>query len=383
MKNTPHILVNGLCVPPGGVFTVARELVLSLATQRPDWRFSLVLSEGRPVHQEFKQVAFPKNTSLVWTPAITANHAGRLLYENTMLTRWSKRNGVTAAMQLNGMMIPALDVPTFSHAGDPWPYRHDLWSHDPYESAVMAVKRHEYARALRHAPFVGWTSSYLRDLACDYHGMDAKQSEVLHNGLPEAYRHRAAGQLPDWSSRPLEILTVSNVVSYKRQELVIRSLARLVRRSGLESARYRMLGAVEPKYRRTLETLAARLGVADRIIIEGRVPQERIEHCLAEARVFAFMSVCECFGIPPVEAMSFGTPVITADCCSAREIYGEAAEYSVPDDLEMLTDKLEMLLTDEHRANELRVLGAQRAQLYSWERTGQSIAHHFAGMMGI
>jgi len=98
MKNTPHILVNGLCVPPGGVFTVARELVLSLATQRPDWRFSLVLSEGRPVHQEFKQVAFPKNTSLVWTPAITANHAGRLLYENTMLTRWSKRNGVTAAM---------------------------------------------------------------------------------------------------------------------------------------------------------------------------------------------------------------------------------------------------------------------------------------------
>jgi glycosyltransferase involved in cell wall biosynthesis len=376
-------MVNGLCVPPGGVFTVARELLLSLATHRPDWRFTLVLSEGRPVHHEFKQVAFPKNTSLHWTPAVTANHAGRLLYENTMLARWSKRNGVTAAMQLNGMMIPALDVPTFSHAGDPWPYRHDLWSHDPYESTVTYFKRREYARALRHAPFVGWTSSYLRDLACEYHGMDAKKSEVLHNGLPESYRQRAAGELPDWASRPLEIITVSNVVPYKRQELVIRALARLVRRDGLELARYRMLGAIDPKYRHRLEHLASQLGVADRVIIEDRVPQARIEECLAQARVFAFMSVCECFGIPPLEAMSFGTPVISADCCSAREIYGDAAEYCVPDDLDMLTGKLETLLTDQRRANELRILGAQQTQLYSWKRNAERVAQHLTEMMGV
>ena len=335
------------------------------------------------MHQEFTDVVFPKNTSLHWTPATTANLAGRMLYENTMLAGWAKRNGVSAALQLNGMMIPALDVPTFSHAGDPWPYRHDLWRHDPRESMVNFFKRREHARALREAPFVGWTSSYLRDLACEYHGIDAKQSEVLHNGLPESYRQRAAAQLPDWASRPLEIITVSNVVDYKRQELVICALARLVRRDGLEMARYRILGAVDPKYRRRLERLASRLGVADRVIIEGRVPHERVDECLAQGRVFAFMSVCECFGIPPLEAMSFGTPVISADCCSAREIYGDAVEYCTPDDLDMLTDKLEMLLTDQRRANELRSLGAERTQLYSWKRTAERVGHHLSEMMGI
>jgi len=355
---------------------------MSLAQQRPDWRFSLVLSDGIPVHQEFKAVDFPSNVALQWTPKLTANRAMRLLYENTTLTRWAKQNGVTAALQLNGMIIPALDVPTFSHAGDPWPYRHDLWQQDRYESTVTYAKRHEHARALRNAPVVGWTSSYLRDLVCSYHGIEPKKSEILHNGVSAEFRRRALGELPAWSSRPMEIVTVNNVVPYKRQWLVIRALQRLIQRPGLGSTRYRIVGAIDDAYRTELTALAAKLGVADRVIIEGRVPQERIEATLTSARAFAFMSVCECFGIPPLEAMSFGTPVVAADCCSAREIYGDAVEYCPPDDLDALTEKLELLLTNETRVNELRALGAKRAQLYTWERTAGRIAHHLGELMG-
>jgi glycosyltransferase involved in cell wall biosynthesis len=373
--------MNGLCVPTGGVFTVARETLGAMARQKPEWRFTLVLSEGKAIHREFRDVAFPENVSFLWAPASTANRPLRFMYENIVLAKWAKRNGVTAALQVNGMMIPTLEAPTFSHAGDPWPYRHDLWSHDTFESTVTLLKRYEHARALRNAPFVGWTSSYLRDLVCDYHGIEPKKSEVLHNGLPESYHLRAAGELPPWSSRPMEILTVSNVVPYKRQSLVIEALARLVRRSGFESLRYRILGAVAPSYQLELEHLANRLGVAANVIIEGRVSQERIEDCLSQARAFAFMSVCECFGIPPLEAMSFGTPVVSADCCSAREIYGDAVEYCPPDDIDALTDKLEMLLTDEQRVNELRTLGAARTQLYSWERTAGRIAGHLSDLM--
>ncbi|MDP9360684.1 MAG: glycosyltransferase [Acidobacteriota bacterium] len=381
MNTDPHVLMNGLCVATGGGFSVAREMLGAMARQKPDWRFTLVLSDGKTVHREFNDVAFPPNVSFLWAPAWTANRALRFIYENSVLAKWAKRDGVTAALQVNGMMIPTLEAPTFSHAEDPWPYRRDLWSGDTYESTVTLLKRYEHARALRNAPFIGWTSSYLRDLVCDYHGIEPKNSEVLLNGLPEDYRLRAAGELPPWSPRPMEILTVSNVLPYKRQSLVIEALAGLVRRSGFESLRYRILGAVAPSYKLELEHLAKRLGVAANVIIEGRVSQERIEHCLSQARAFAFMSVCECFGIPPLEAMSFGTPVVSADCCSAREIYGDAVEYCRPDDVDALTDKLEMIFTDEHRVNELRALGAARTQLYSWERTAGRIALHLSDLM--
>ena len=377
----PHVLVNGMCIPPGGVFTVTRELLTSIATQKPDWRFTLALSEGVPCHHEFKQLALPRNVSLFWTPALTANRAFRLAYENTVLPAWTKRNDVTAAFQVNGMIVPSLDVPTFSHAGDPWPYRRDLWNGTLRDRLVAKLKRHEHGRALRDADFIGWTSEYLRDLVCDYFGFEPARSEVLYNGLPEASRERARQPLPAWGSRPMEVLTVSAVVPYKRQSLVIDAVAALAKRTGFESLRYRIVGHCSPAYRTELMKRAARQGIADRVIFEGRVSDERIEECLAMARAFAFMSVCECFGIPPIEAMTFGTPVVAADCCSAREIYGDAVEYCEPDNVDALVESLAQVLSDERRVNELRTLGASRAQRFSWDATAAKMAAHLADLM--
>src|SRR5688500_7283218 len=144
MTGKPHVLVNGLCIPPGGVFTVTREILLSMATQRPEWDFTLLLSEGRKVHHEFKRVAFPSNVTIEWAPPLTANRAFRIGYENTILPRWAKSNGVTSVFQVNGMMIPALrHLPTFSHAGDPWPYRRDIWNNTMRDRLVAKFKRHE------------------------------------------------------------------------------------------------------------------------------------------------------------------------------------------------------------------------------------------------
>jgi glycosyltransferase involved in cell wall biosynthesis len=377
----PHVLVNGLCVPPGGVFTVTRELLCTLAAQQPDWRFTLVLSKGKAVHQEFKEAPFGPNVSLFWAPKATANRAFRAVYENTSLASWAKANDVSAALQMNGMVIPALDVPTFSYAGDPWPYRDDLWINNPRERILAFLKRREHARGMRHAEFSGWMSAYVRDLVCNYIGFSPARSEVLHPGMPHDYLERASKSLPSWSDREMEILTVSYVVPYKRQSLVIEALAILSRRPGFEAVRYRIVGECSPHYQRQLEKLAHDLGVKDRVIFEGRVPQKRVEECIRSARVFAFMSICECFGLPPIEAMTFGTPSVIADCCSAREIYGDAGEFCPPDDLPALVEALAHVMTDSARAEELRRLGAARVQSFSWKRTAARIGVRLAELM--
>jgi glycosyltransferase involved in cell wall biosynthesis len=382
MPTDTHIFANGLCIPAGGVLTVTREILSSMAAQRPDWRFTLLLSEGRPVHREFLLEPLPSNVSLSWAPAATANRAFRLAWENVVLPRWAAQNAVTAALQVNGMMVPALNVPTLSHAGDPWPYRHDLWKNASREGIVAALKRHEHARALRKADFVGWTSGYLRDLVCDYFGFQPLKSEVFYNGLPEASRARARQPFTPWATRPMEVLTVSAVVPYKRQSLVIEAVAALSKRPGFEALRYRIVGDCSPAYRVELMKLAASLGIADRVVMEGRVSEERVQQTLAGARAFAFMSVCECFGIPPLEAMTFGTPVVAADCCSAREIYGDAVEYCPPDDLTALVESLARVLTDERRVAELRSLGATRTQAFSWDTTAAQMSQHLHDLSG-
>jgi glycosyltransferase involved in cell wall biosynthesis len=366
--------VNGLCIPAGGGFTVARELVHELASQRPEWRITLALSTGRAIHREFNEIEFPPNVSFMWAPASTANRAVRVLYENVQLPAEVKKNGVSAVLQLNGMVIPNLRVPTFTLFGDPSPYQANVIGDRFNHWVLAALKRREQRRAVRRASFMGWTSAYMRDLVCERIGNVPANSEVLHNGISEAYRKRVANPLPAWSSRDMEILTVSNVMPHKRQWLVIDALAELRRRPGFESARYRIVGECDARSLRELQKRARRLGLEDAVIFDGRVPQDVLEKRLAAARVHAFMSVCECFGLPPVEAMAFGTPSIVADCCSAREIYGDAVEYCPPDDLASLVDALARVMTSEPRAEELRRLGKERVLLYSWRATAARVA---------
>jgi hypothetical protein len=105
-------------------------------------------------------------------------------YERDDLVRWAKSNDVTRVLQLNGMVIPTMDLPTLSHNQNPWPYlpqAYELWT----EHVAAFVKRRAYGRALRRADCAGFTSEYLRDLVMNGHGVRPKRAEVFYNGLSE------------------------------------------------------------------------------------------------------------------------------------------------------------------------------------------------------
>jgi glycosyltransferase involved in cell wall biosynthesis len=351
-----------------------------LGAERLDWKFTLALISGYTLHEQMKQEAMPENCRLLWAPPRTVRHWDRARWEQTEMMKWAAQNRVDALIQLNGMLVSGSGVPTLAHYQDPSPYVPQAW--EGWKQRVRAFwKRREHARSLRGADYCSFTSEYLRDLLCRYHGIKPKRSGVFYPGLPDTWIERGQKALPEWKSRPMELLSVSTVTAYKRQWLVIRAMPDLVKRPGLENILYRIVGECDAKYAEELRDMAKQLGVGDRVFLEGRQPDARVQELYLRARCFVLMSVCESFGIPAVEAMSFGTPVVTGDCCAIPEICGKGAQRVKVDDEKGLAQAIAKVMLDEQHAEQLRQEGAKQIGKFRWRVMASQMAEALEQIM--
>jgi glycosyltransferase involved in cell wall biosynthesis len=101
----------------------------------------------------------------------------------------------------------------------------------------------------------------------------------------------------------------------------------------------------------------------------GYQPDETLAVLYRLAALFVFPSLYEGFGLPPVEAMASGTPVVTSNVSSLPEVTGDAAVLVDPYDVESIIDGMRRVLTDPALAAEMRRKGALRAREFSWERS--------------
>jgi glycosyltransferase involved in cell wall biosynthesis len=372
----PHILVNALSVSSGGGFTVAREVLRGLAMLRPSWTFTLVMTGGSAFHEPMLRETFPANVRFLWAPEGTGQLRSRLVFENFTLVDWCREQRVSAVVQLNGQKPPRLKVPMIAHCQDPVPYLPEVWGRGLPGPAPLrarlgaAMRRRAIRHSLKHATCVGFTSGYLRDLILGWEKVTPQRAEVFYNAVPDEWATRDAAAMPALTARPLEVLTVSDVTPHKRQHLVARAVCALRREKGLESLTYRIVGRVfDESYAESLRQIARDAGAPDAVKVEGRLSGEAVEAAFKNARCFAFMSVCESFGIPPLEALSFGAPVVSSRCCAMPEVLGEAAAFVEPDDEAGLIAALRRVLTDAAYAEELRRRGFERCLRFRWGET--------------
>ncbi|HWB39281.1 MAG TPA: glycosyltransferase family 1 protein [Candidatus Saccharimonadales bacterium] len=107
------------------------------------------------------------------------------------------------------------------------------------------------------------------------------------------------------------------------------------------------------------------------VIFTGQVSDGQLrwlyEHCAA----YIFPSLSEGFGLPGLEAMNHGAPVVSSDATCLPEVYGDAAEYFDPKDVYMMARSIEEVLTNKKLRDELVKKGQQRASSFSWQRTAR------------
>ena len=110
------------------------------------------------------------------------------------------------------------------------------------------------------------------------------------------------------------------------------------------------------------------LGIADRVM-QMSLGEAGLARAYNHATAFVFPSLYEGFGLPTLEAMASGCPVILADSPTHREVGGEVARFFPPGDVESLAREIELLAEDDEIRGRLGGAGQARAAEFTWERT--------------
>ena len=116
------------------------------------------------------------------------------------------------------------------------------------------------------------------------------------------------------------------------------------------------------------------VGLAERVVFTGYVPDDDLPLWYNAAELLVFPSVYEGFGLPVLEAMACGTPVIAANSSSIPEAGGDAGLLFDHDDGETLVEQMTAVLTNADLQDTLRQQGLEHAQSFSWERAGRETA---------
>ncbi|KPK99588.1 MAG: hypothetical protein AMJ91_07240 [candidate division Zixibacteria bacterium SM23_73_3] len=124
------------------------------------------------------------------------------------------------------------------------------------------------------------------------------------------------------------------------------------------------------KYKHIFD-LVKQLKLEERVIFCGYVPDSDLPALYNGASLFVYPSFYEGFGLPPLEAMACGTPVIVSHTTSLPEVVGDAGIYVDPFDIEQISYSIDTVLSDSKLCNTLRKKGLERAKLFSWEKTAR------------
>jgi glycosyltransferase involved in cell wall biosynthesis len=165
---------------------------------------------------------------------------------------------------------------------------------------------------------------------------------------------------------PAYVLAVGTVEERKDLETAVRAVARV---PGL-----RLVSAGAPTaYASRVGEVVRALGVGDRVSLAGYVSEERLHALYAGASALIFPSRYEGFGLPPLQALAAGVPVIASDIPVLREVLGDCALFAPPGDVDAFADALRRILADERSLRPMIERGRMRARDFSWAGVAQRV----------
>ena len=235
--------------------------------------------------------------------------------------------------------------------------------------------------AIAHADSIVVVSRSTQDELVQRLGVPREKTKLVHPGVADRYRPQNQEKAAEYISRKYSVpqryfATVGIVHPRKNQQFLVRVLGILKKNAQLDCPLL-VVGPMgwknSPLFR---EIKAAGLTEND-IRFLGYIPDDDMPTFYAGARAFLFPTLYEGFGLPPVEAMACGAPVIASDAPSMPEVLGDAAILEPLTNPERFATAMLRVLADDQLRATLRAKGIQRAQRYRYETSVKQLLEVF------
>lgn len=240
-----------------------------------------------------------------------------------------------------------------------------------YQTLGRIYRRLVVPRAAAQAAHLLTVSEYTRNQISEHFSIAKQRIRVIPNSLDEEWYVEAPLR---WSERQPYLLTVAGEAPSKNLASLIRAFAAFRQAAGnaANECTLRVVG-IKPAYQRHFQRIAAAAGVGSWVAFEPFLDEPTLRRLYREAWLFVMPSLYEGFGIPLLEAMASGTPVVCSNTTSLPEVVGDAGWLFNPRDIEDMAGTLHSAWTDQQGKLERAALGLARAQRYRRSAVAEDI----------
>jgi len=205
-------------------------------------------------------------------------------------------------------------------------------------------------------------------------GVQEEKIEVVNLAADESFRPIKSdfkNILSKYGINKKFIFYFGNLSPHKNITTLINAYSRL---SAEIKKEYRLvIGGRKGRYFQSLLEIIRALKIEGQVIFTGFIPEEDLPHFYNAASVFVFPSLYEGFGLPPLEAMACGTPVIASKAASLPEVIAEGGILIDPHNSKELSEKIYPVLTNEEMRKNLSIKALNRAKNFSWEKFSKEV----------
>ena len=235
-----------------------------------------------------------------------------------------------------------------------------------YPNRLDSLRLAFYARSARRADRVVACSTFSRDEILAAYQLDPARIDVVPLAVGPAF-----SPLPE-RTRELFVLHVGDLHPRRNLRMLLEVIVDLRRSEPSLAAIRLVLAGADRGELSPLRDLALRSNAVEALEYVGVPGDDELAGLYRTASLFAYPSRYEGFGLPVLEAMSSGCPVVSSDAGSLPEVAGSSAILVAPEDARGWRDAIRHVLLDPGRASELARTGLQRATMFTWDRTADA-----------
>lgn len=243
-----------------------------------------------------------------------------------------------------------------------------------YSRKALFAMRPFSRYAAKHADKVLTDSQYSKQDLIEYYGISEEKIVVTYLGVEEWFRKIEDPTVLESTKAkyqiisPHVILYVGSIHTRRNIEQLIRAFYTLCRK--MLDVQLLIVGKREYPYF-DVQALVDELGLHNRVILPGYIQDSDLPLLYNVADMFIYPSSYEGFGLPLLEAMACGTPVITSDNSSLPEVTGDAAIFIDPLNVAEMADAMCQVLSNERLHRNMVIKGIAQASKFSWEQTAK------------